>query len=132
VRQDQDVTVPEAPSPADDDPLLRITAHTYGSTVVVEVAGEIDMDTAPELAEALTTALADHPAAVVADLSAVTYLDSAGLRVLVTAHTAAHGTTGFAVVANSSATVRPLQITGLDQELTIFDSAGLPWSPSQN
>jgi anti-anti-sigma factor len=122
VRQDREVTVPEVPSSADDEPLLRISKRKYGSTVVLEVAGEIDMITAPELAEALTAALAEHPPEVVAELSAVTFLDSAGLHVLITAHTAAQGTTRFAVVAGSSATARPLQITGLDQELRLFDT----------
>lgn len=59
-------------------------------TVVVAVAGEVDMATAPALHAALLAALADHaPTVVHIDLSACTFLDCSGVRVLVAAHATA-------------------------------------------
>jgi anti-sigma B factor antagonist len=57
--------------------------RTSGSDgVCVEVAGEVDIDTAPRMRRALDAALAEADQVVV-DLGAVTFLDSAGLSVLI-------------------------------------------------
>ncbi|OOK71032.1 STAS domain protein [Mycobacterium kansasii] len=54
--------------------------------VVLAVSGEVDMLTAPQLAEAIQTALAAGPPALIVDLSKVDFLASAGMTVLVTAN----------------------------------------------
>jgi anti-sigma B factor antagonist len=119
-----DVTSPEMPSTAGDTPFdaLRITVRNQGSAVICAAAGEIDLATSSQLSDALTAALAEEPEAVVADLSAVTFLDSSGLRVLIDTHVSAGGAVRFAVVAAGNATLRPLQLTGLDKEIAVFDS----------
>jgi anti-sigma B factor antagonist len=53
---------------------------------VVTAAGEIDLSTAQQLSRALTEAGCDHGLLIV-DLSAVDYLDSAGVAVLFTEST---------------------------------------------
>jgi anti-anti-sigma factor len=120
----QDVTSPEMPSTAGNAPFdaLRITVRNQRSAVICEATGEIDLATSSQLGETLTAALADAPEAVVADLSAVTFLDSSGLRVLINAHVSATSATRFAVVTGGSATLRPLQLTGLDEEIAVFGS----------
>jgi anti-anti-sigma factor len=50
---------------------------------VIAVAGEVDMATAPQLAQCLREHADQH---VVLDLSRVSFLDSSGLNVLVTAY----------------------------------------------
>jgi anti-sigma B factor antagonist len=50
------------------------------------VTGEIDMATAPMLANELTTAIEGGAAPVVFDLVDVTFFDSSGLRVAIVAH----------------------------------------------
>jgi anti-sigma B factor antagonist len=119
-----DVTSSETPPTADDTAFdgLRITVRNRRSTVICEIAGEIDLATSSQLSETLTAALAEEPAAVVADLTAVTFLDSSGLRVLIDAHLSAAGAVRFAVVAGNNATLRPLQLTGLDEEIAVFGS----------
>jgi anti-sigma B factor antagonist len=121
----RDVTSPEMPSSAGDASFdgLRITVRNQRSAVICEVAGEIDLATSSQLSETLTAAFAGAPEAVVADLSAVTFLDSSGLRVLIDAHVSmSTSATRFAVVAAGSATLRPLHLTGLDEEIAVFDS----------
>jgi anti-sigma B factor antagonist len=51
--------------------------------VVVQVAGEIDLVTAPVLQRHLDTATASNRPTVVIDLSATTFLDARGVGVLV-------------------------------------------------
>jgi anti-anti-sigma factor len=59
----------------------------------VAVTGEIDMDTAPALHAALLRALTAHtPTVLNVDLSACTFLDCAGIRVLLAARATAHAT----------------------------------------
>lgn len=84
-------TLPVHTAPvATPTPLHLSTRHTSLGTVVVAVAGEVDMATAPALYAALTDALATHrPAVLDVDLSACTFLDCSGIRVLLAAHATA-------------------------------------------
>jgi anti-sigma B factor antagonist len=87
--------------------------------VVLRVAGEIDLVSAPQLEESLTRALAQRPKILVVDLTEVSFLASAGMSVLVTAHNQAGEHTDLRVVAAGSATFRPMELTGLVQALQI-------------
>jgi anti-anti-sigma factor len=68
-----------------DQVRLRTEQQTADGGAVVTVAGEIDVSTTDLLADALAHA-ADTAAVVVADLTAVTFLDSTGLSSLLRAH----------------------------------------------
>lgn len=52
---------------------------------VVRLKGEIDLHVSPEISVLLQQAIAIRPARLVVDLSGVTYIDSSGLAVLITA-----------------------------------------------
>jgi anti-anti-sigma factor len=52
---------------------------------VVRLSGDIDLHVAPETAALLQRVIATRPSRFVIDLSAVSYLDSSGLSVLITA-----------------------------------------------
>ena len=65
--------------------LLRITA----APEALRVEGEIDLASADQLAEALRTAIASEVRSV--DVSGVTFLDSTGLEVLLSAGHAMNG-----------------------------------------
>lgn len=54
----------------------------HGSVLVVSLRGEIDMSNAEPLREALTALTPNTALALVLDLSAVEYLDSAGIQLL--------------------------------------------------
>ncbi|WP_246127966.1 STAS domain-containing protein [Amycolatopsis rhizosphaerae] len=99
---------------------VHVTTETQGAAVVLVVSGDIDMVTAPEFEKALLAALRDRPEVLVVDLSAVEFLGSAGLTALVTARQEAGSDTTLRVVAESSTTARPLQLTGLDQEIPLY------------
>ncbi|MCF6746392.1 STAS domain-containing protein [Blastococcus sp. KM273128] len=78
------------------------------------VAGEVDCTSAPRVGDALDEVLAAAPREVLVDLTAVTFLDSAGLCTLAAAHRKALAAGGrVRVLAANRAVIRPLQITGL-------------------
>lgn len=92
-----------------------------GSTVV-EVGGEVDVDTAPRLRTALEAALrAGRP--VVVDLGGVTFMDSAGFGVLASVHLQARPLgTPLRLRAVPDRVRRLLGLLGLDTVLDIEPS----------
>lgn len=111
---------PSAQAEPPNGQTVRVTVEKNGQAVVLAVTGDIDMVTAPEFEKALLAALRERPAVLVVDLGGVEFLGSAGLTALVAAHQEAGQRTRLRVVAASSATARPLQLTGLDQEIPVF------------
>lgn len=91
-----------------------------GTVCVVSVAGTVDMLTAPQLEAAITTAAASTPSAVVVDLTAVDFLASAGMGVLVAAHAELSPAVRFAVVADGPTTSRPLKLVGIAEVVELF------------
>jgi anti-sigma B factor antagonist len=109
--------------PVEIDPTsidVQLTTSADGCSVTV--VGEVDSSTAPALRDCLLTAL-ERPgsAAVEVDLSGVTFLDSAGLSALATAHRAAVSADRPLRIrcGTARAVVRPLQITGLWDVFTV-------------
>jgi anti-sigma B factor antagonist len=115
------VTGDQAPAA---EQLLRVESRRAGSALVVTVAGEVDMFTAPRVEAAVGRALAD-PAVdvIVIDLTDVEFLDHAGLSALVDAHRAAERQDEplRIVVDHNRPVVRPLEITGLERVLALYD-----------
>jgi anti-sigma B factor antagonist len=106
-------------------PALRIAHETYGTAVVVHAAGEIDLANASELQTHLEKACARaHPSqTVVADLTEVTFLSSAGLSVLLDVDQRCRARRiPLRIVASTPGVVRPLRVTGVDQVLHVTDS----------
>jgi anti-anti-sigma factor len=59
---------------------FEVRPATTGGSPVLEVHGELDLLTAPELERAVETALGAAPAMLVVDLTPTTFLDSSGAR----------------------------------------------------
>jgi anti-sigma B factor antagonist len=103
----------------DPDPPARTALDTTvtrprARAALLTVAGEVDTLTAPALSEALTELLADPDDRVlVLDLTAVTYLASSGLAVLVKAvRQAAQRKVRLRMVTPPPPVRRPLSVTG--------------------
>ncbi|MDT5256826.1 MAG: hypothetical protein QOD10_1906 [Mycobacterium sp.] len=101
---------------------FQVANHQVDQAVVLAVAGEVDMLSAPRLAEAIHTALAASPAALIVDLSKVDFLASAGMTVLLTAQDEVVPPTRYAIVAYGAATSRPIQLTKLDSVLPLYST----------
>ncbi|MCA2288919.1 STAS domain-containing protein [Mycobacterium avium] len=112
----------EQPGDLADPTPFEVGKHQVDQAVVLTVSGEVDMLSSPMLAEAIQTALAAKPAALIVDLSKVGFLASAGMTVLVTTQAELQPPTKFAVVADGSATSRPIKLMGIDSVLSLYPS----------
>ena len=94
--------------------LVRVDVVTFGRTVQVTATGEIDSSSSPVFERHLDGAFQSPADEVVVDLCGVTFLDSAGLCVLASAHRRAREQQiAMRLLASTRAVMRPLQITGL-------------------
>jgi anti-anti-sigma factor len=109
-------------------PITTSVEHREG-VAVLAVGGEVDMSTAPQVENAIVDVLADDPPALVIDLTEVTFLGSVGLRllatanerfVLATANRRSGESGGFAVVAAAPATIRPIELTDLNEAFDVY------------
>lgn len=89
-------------------------------TVIIRLQGELDMSTAPALGRNLTEALDAMPHAISLDLSGLTFLDSTGIRVLMSSHRrAARQGCAFILRSPQPSVLRVLKLTGINQLLVI-------------
>jgi anti-sigma B factor antagonist len=100
-------------------PLLRVTVETLENTCVIRASGELDRSTVDRLSSALDAARADGVMALL-DLSAVSFIDSAGLRVLLRSarDTDAHDWAWF-IVRASRAVWRLVELSGTTSQLPL-------------
>jgi anti-sigma B factor antagonist len=96
-----------------------MTVELTGETAVLAITGEVDMASAPGLRDQLQQLDARN---VIIDLSGVTFIDSTGLGVLVTALKRSREAGGHLVLRSPTrATRRVLDITGLSQLVPVED-----------
>jgi anti-sigma B factor antagonist len=106
----------------DDVGALSVQRRTDVQPPLIVVSGEVDAISGDQVREAVHDIVRDEPSGRVdIDLRGVTFLDSAGIRVLLLCHAdARQGDCQFAVVGVSHVAYRILEITGL------VDYFGLP------
>ncbi|UXA19052.1 STAS domain-containing protein [Mycobacterium sp. SMC-4] len=111
---------------------FTVSPRRDNDALVLQVAGDLDVLTAPTLATHLDVALTSGAALLIVDLTAVEFLSSAGISVLVETHrlTAPAGVS-LRVVAEGPATSRPMRLMCVDQIIDLYptlDAArrGLP------
>lgn len=102
---------------------LSYTVDRSGTVPVAVLTGEIDLASIDALEAAIAATEQDAAGTdVVLDMSAVTFLDSSGLRVLVTAHDRLHTAARRLVIRRPPAPVlRVLEITGLLSTFVVDD-----------
>jgi anti-anti-sigma factor len=96
----------------------------------VVLAGEFDLAAVPQFEDAIAGVEAGGPPAIVIDLSALTFMDSSGLRALVTADDRAR-TAGrrLAIVPGPPAVRRVFEITQLDGKLDLVEDVSAVSAP---
>ncbi len=105
-----------------DDFPFRTNTESVGAAVVVRVAGELDRMTADELSGCLSEAVesADPPAAVVVDLTEVSFLGACGISLLLDHQDRClRRGSAWVVVADNAAVLRPLQVLELTDVLGV-------------
>jgi anti-anti-sigma factor len=104
---------------------FEITEERIGADgiVVLAVVGDVDLLTTDELTERLRETVAVPNRVVVLDLTGVRFLGSAGLAALLAGADAANaGGIEFRLVANSRGVLRPLDVTGANASLSVYDT----------
>lgn len=102
--------------------MQQFTEHEVHGVVVVTAVGAVDMLTAPQLQEVVTAAVRRKPVGLIVDLTAVDFLGSAGMQVLMVTRNQLDADMRLAVVADGPATSRPLKITGVADYIDMFSS----------
>jgi len=62
---------------------FEISEQKQGDALTLAVAGELDLETAPKLADRVGGKSSDGVAALTLDLTELTFMDSSGLRLLI-------------------------------------------------
>ncbi len=102
---------------------LSMTTERTGSILIASAKGRIDGANATAVQGVLSDAIESGITLLLLDLSNLTYISSAGLRVIMlTARTLDRSGSKFAVGSLSSAVREVFQISGFDQIIPIFDS----------
>ncbi len=88
----------------------------------LSLRGELDLSTVPKVEEALRRMEESRPEVIVLDLGGLTFLDSTGLRMVVTADQRAKAEDRrLAVVRGPDSVQRVFSITRLDEHLDMVD-----------
>jgi anti-sigma B factor antagonist len=92
-------------------------------SVVVSLPAEIDMANAERIGGQLRVAVAAGPKVVIADMTATTFCDSMGMRMLVLAHrhAAARGTE-LRLLMPRPRVLRVMELLGIDAVLPVYHS----------
>ncbi|MFD9414277.1 STAS domain-containing protein [Streptomyces goshikiensis] len=112
---------------------LRIRTRTTPSGPVIEVAGELDHHSAPEIRDLLPGLAIEPGQQLVIDLGGLTFCDSSGITVLLAARNvalAAHASIALAAVPDMVS--RVFRVVGLDQVFPVHptaQAAEAAWTP---
>jgi anti-sigma B factor antagonist len=103
--------------------MMRVESHERGEFRVITLTGDLDIETCTAVRTALIDAI-DERGNVVVDLTALDFMDSTGLGLLVSAHrrAAEHGGE-LRFVQPSTSVQRLFHVTGLDDVLAFHPSA---------
>jgi anti-sigma B factor antagonist len=98
-----------------------IAFELRGTVGLVSISGEIDLSVADQVEQVISDA-GDAPVVVV-DLTGVTFIDSSGLRALVSGRDSLESKRrSMALVVGDSPVARLLSLTALDKEFAIHPS----------
>ena len=106
------------------DPQLTLTVHPNGQGTILNVGGEVDLATAPQLHAKLIDLLeVGEASSILVDLTPLTFMDSTGLTVLLAAHKRAQADRrSIRLICPAGPVLRVFQLTGAEQILSIHSS----------
>jgi anti-sigma B factor antagonist len=101
-----------------------LTIEQHESAVHFVLSGELDISTSQRLEDDLRRAEAEQPELIALDLRQLSFMDSTGLRLLITADARAREDGRRLVIVQGSEMVqRVMRLTRLDERLTIVPDA---------
>lgn len=101
---------------------LTLQSERDGDAHTITVSGELDLASAPELEAELLAAEASDARTIMLDLGGMQFIDSTGLRLLLTANARSRADSGRLVLLRPSDDVfRVFEIAGLSTRLPFAD-----------
>ncbi len=111
-------TLDEITPPARDTGLLQWSVNDRGDEIDVALRGELDLAAAESLTDFLIDLALERPCKIICDLANVSFLDSTGIRALLSAASAASGANSIVVARHPTvAVLRVLEICGVAELL---------------
>jgi anti-sigma B factor antagonist len=102
--------------------ILEVVSAGTGEQVTVSLKGELDLSTVAKVEEELRRVESSDATLLVLDLSGLTFLDSTGLRAVITADERARAQgRRFVIVKGPDAVQRVFAITRLEERLEMVD-----------
>jgi anti-anti-sigma factor len=104
---------------------LRISVTSGPACTLVVLAGECDLNTGRKLRDVLMSEVSRGTQRLILDLSALDFMDSTGMQVLMSARTLLNVRGGtLALVSPQPVVARILELTGADQLIPVYNSLG--------
>jgi anti-sigma B factor antagonist len=102
---------------------LRVSSEQADDGAIrVALAGELDLASAPQIEEELDRIEQENPSMILLDLRELEFMDSTGLRAILTADARAREAgRRFVVVRGSKNIQRVFEVTRLDERVEIVD-----------
>jgi anti-sigma B factor antagonist len=106
-------------------PLLELRVDTDGDVVRLALQGELDISSASRVEREIALLEDTAPRVLVLDLRGLDFMDSTGLRIVVSANARAEASgRRFVVVRGPEPVHRIFRITRLEERLDMVDDAG--------
>ena len=100
---------------------LKISCKRDGDVYAICPSGELDLSTARFLQRELERLEASNPRSILLDLSGLTFIDSTGVRLLLSIHARYRDSDRLSMLRGSAAVQRVLQLTGVADLLPFCD-----------
>jgi anti-anti-sigma factor len=101
---------------------FEVTVEQRGTAVHIALVGELDISTASRLEDELGRQEAERPDLIVLDLQRLTFMDSTGLRLLISADSRAREEgRSVAILQGTEMVQRVMRLTRLDERLNIVE-----------
>lgn len=110
---------------AADIPTFGLDVRTEDERTLIVAQGELDLASAPHLEDRVLAELRGGGLPIVLDLRELTFMDSTGVRAIVSAHQVAAETGAQLVLVRpraDSAARRVIEISGIDDALGLVDA----------
>ncbi len=99
---------------------LSLETKSEGELLTIKLGGELDLAAAPPVEAAVEAGLADSERQLVIDFSALSFIDSTGIAILVAAMSDERSAGRLAFVPSTApAVTRVLRLTGVEERLPL-------------
>lgn len=105
---------------------FEIRSEVDADTGRLTLAGELDIATTPQVEDEARMILAQRVRRLILDLSALTFIDSSGLRMLIALNDSAAGAGWTLGLIRPEPSLAVLQITGADENLPFIEESPSP------